>query len=121
MDLLYNDIETKVRRLKNDKWQTLSPGKKSINRFPILLLMRDLWRLESAGELPDSEINALQEAEIKIGVWIEDGQGPVVYSIWNYEELNLFIVKTREAFFIVERNQIQLIEDHLSQIYAQLR
>lgn len=127
VDLLYNNTETSVRRFKNDKWQALSPkalspGKKSINRFPILLLMRDLWKLESAGELPDSEINALQEAEIKIGVWIEDEQGPVVYSIWNYGELdNFFIVKIMGESYIVERNQVQLIEDHLSQIYAQLR
>jgi hypothetical protein len=122
VDLLYNDINTSVRRLKKDKWQALSPRKKSINRFPILLLMRDLWRLESAGEISDSEIDLRQGTDIKIDVWIEDKQEPVVYSFMNYRELNNFyIVKMMEKQCIVEGSQVQLIMDHLSQIYAQLR
>ena len=123
IELLYKNLETTVQRVKEDKWQIIFPKKDTINRFPILLLLRDLWRLKSEEKLSEDAIREMQEQpDIIIKLWMESDENPVMYHIWNYELTdNVPLVAFKDDILIVNRDAMELIKRHISQVIAQTR
>ena len=84
--------------------------------------MRDLWRLKAESNLAEADILTFQQPEIKIKLWMESEKDPVIYSIWKFAGSdNNYIVEIEENFYFVGKENIQMMKEHLAQIYAQVK
>ena len=122
VDLLFKGTETSVQRIKDDKWKMSSPHKRIVNRFQVLMVLRDLWRLKSDQDLSPVEMARVIEERpnIEIHLWIESVSIPVRYSFWEpYGNNHFFIVKVDEELHMVGDEKVQTLKNRLDQIYAQ--
>jgi hypothetical protein len=122
IDLRFKGTEMSMQRIKNDKWKTSSSNKRTIDKFQVLLMLRDLWRLKSDQDfLPVGMERVIEERpNIEIHLWFESVHIPVHYLIWEpYGNNRFFIVKVNEVLYMVGVEKLQTLKNRLEQIYAQ--
>jgi len=124
VDFIFHDVETSVHHIKEDKWQVTVPHKKTIQRFPILLLLRELWRLKSTHEGNQTDIEQLvqEKPSIVIELWLESLYDPVQYRIWDLDSNeNYFIVELHDRHHAADINFLNMLKRHLSNVYSQTK
>jgi hypothetical protein len=122
VELLFDDVETYIQRSRNDKWQVTVPKKGPINRFPVLLLLRELWRLKSLESVYAVESEGLGRPEMRIEFFLDTEGGSITYTFWHDRSGgNREVVKVLDRYYAVADSDVELIRARLSQIVAQVK
>ena len=122
IEILFEDVETRLVRDRRERWRAIAPQKKPVNRFPVLLLLRELWRMKFIERLDTIEPEDLGTPDIKVEIFSEAESVPVSYNLWcDGIKGNGEMMKVFNKYYIVEEIDVELLQMRLKQIITQLQ